>query len=62
MMVHSALQSWVVGSDPLNTVLPLALAAFATAVVFSVHRLVGLFSDRDQSSQHDQSISKGANQ
>ena len=61
-MVHCSLQSWMAGSDPLYAFLPLALAGFTTAVVFSVHRFVGLFSDRDESSQQGQSISKGANQ
>ena len=62
MIVHCSLQSWKSGSDPLYTFLPLALAALTTPVIFGVQRFVGLFSDHDESSQHDQSISKGANQ
>jgi hypothetical protein len=50
------------GSDPLYAFLPLALAGFATAVILGVQWFVGPFSDRDQSFQQDQSISKGANQ
>jgi hypothetical protein len=39
------------GSDPVYTFLPLALAGLTTAVIFGVQRFVGLFSDRDESSQ-----------
>jgi hypothetical protein len=48
-------------SDPLHVFL-LALAGFTTAVILSVQWFVGPFSDRDQSFEQDQSISKGANQ
>ena len=62
MIVHCSLQSWKSGSDPLYVFLPVALAALSTAIIFGVQRFVGLFSDHGQSSQHDESISKGANQ
>jgi hypothetical protein len=50
------------GSVPLYAFLPLALAGFTTAVILGVQWFIGLFSDRDQSFEQDQSISKGANQ
>jgi hypothetical protein len=50
----------MLGSDPLYAFLPLALAGFTTAVILGVQWFIGLFSDRDQSCQQDQSISKGA--
>jgi hypothetical protein len=62
MIVHCLLELQLVGSDPLLLFLPLALAGFATALIFAVHRFVELFPDDDQSFQEDQSISKGANQ
>jgi len=46
--------------DPPHPFLPLALAGFTTAFIFGVQWFVGLFSDRDQSFQQHQSISKGA--
>ena len=62
MIVHCSLQSWVSGSDPLYTFLPLALAGFTAAVILGVHRFVEIFSDHDQSFQKHESIPKGANQ
>jgi len=50
------------GSDPLYAFLPLALAGFTSAVIFGVQWFGGPFSDRDQSFEQDQSISKGVNQ
>jgi hypothetical protein len=50
------------GSDPLYAVLPLALAGFATAMIFGVQSFVGLLSNRGQDFQQHQSFSKGANQ
>ena len=52
----------MLGSDPLYTYLPLALAGFTTAVILGVQWCVGLFFDHDTSFQKHQSISKGANQ
>ena len=62
MIFNCLLELQLVGSDPLLVFLPLALAGFATALIFAVHRFVELFPDDDQSFQEDQSISKGANQ
>jgi hypothetical protein len=59
---HCSLQTLMSGSDPLYAFLPLALAGFTTAVILGVQWFVGPFSDRDQSFEQDQSISKGANQ
>jgi hypothetical protein len=50
----------VVAHDPLYPFLPLAIAGLFTAAIFAVHWFAGLFSDRDKSSQQDDSISKGA--
>ena len=60
MIAHCSLESWMAGSDPLYVFLPLALAGFATAVIFGVQSFVALFFDCAQSFQQDQSISKGA--
>jgi len=62
VILHCSLQTWMSGSDPVYAFLPLALAGFTTAVILGVQWFIGLFSDRDQSLQQDQSISKGANQ
>ena len=62
MIFHCLLEPQLAGSDPLLVLLPLALAGFATALIFGVQRIVELFPDDDQSFQEDQSISKGANQ
>jgi hypothetical protein len=48
VIVHGSLQSWMSGSDPLYTFLPLALAALTTAIIFGVQRFVGLCSDHDE--------------
>ena len=60
MIFHCLLELQLAGSDPLLVFLPLALAGFATPLIFSVQRIVGLFPDDDQSFQENQSISKGA--
>ncbi len=57
MIVHCSLQSWMSGSDPLYTFLPLALAGLTTAVIFGVQWFVDLFSDHDQGFQKHQSNS-----
>jgi hypothetical protein len=62
MIFHCLLEPQLADSDPLLVFLPLALAGFATALIFGVHRIVELFPDDAQSFQEDQSISKGANQ
>ncbi len=62
MIVHCSLESWMAESVPLYVFLPLALAGFATAIIFGVQGSVVLFSGRGQGSQQHQSISKGANQ
>ena len=62
MILHCSLLSWMSGSDPLYAFLPLALAGLATAVILGVQWFVGPFSDRDQTFEQDQSISKGAHQ
>ncbi len=46
--------------DPLRPFLPLAIAGLFTEAIFAVQWFAGLFSDRDKSSQQDDSISKGA--
>ncbi len=46
--------------DPLYLFLPLLLCGVLTALVLAVQWFVGLLSDRNQSSQQHQSISKGA--
>jgi hypothetical protein len=62
MIFHCLLEPQLASSESLLVFLPLALAGFATALIFGVHRIVELFPDDDQSFQKDQSISKGANQ
>ena len=62
MIVHLSLESWMAGSDPLYVFLPLALAGFATAIIFGVHWSVVLFPIRGQSSKQHESLSKGASQ
>jgi len=49
-------------SDPLYVFLPLALAGFATAIIFGVQWFVGGFAGGGQGSQQHQSLSKGASQ
>jgi hypothetical protein len=46
--------------DPLYLFLPLLLCGIFTAIVLAVQWFLGLRSDRDQSFQQHQSISKGA--
>jgi hypothetical protein len=57
VIVHCSLQSWMSGSDPLYTFLPLALAGLTTALIFGVQWFVDLFSDHDQGFQKHQSNS-----
>jgi hypothetical protein len=49
-------------SDPLYVFLPLALAGFATAIIFGVQWFVVLFPVRGQGSKQHGSLSKGASQ
>jgi hypothetical protein len=46
--------------DPLCQLLPLLVCGVCTALVLASQWFVGLLSDRNQSSQQHQSISKGA--
>ena len=62
MIACCYLESWMAGSDPLYVFLPLALAGFATAIIFGIQLLVGGSSRRGQGSEQHQSLSKGASQ
>jgi len=62
VIVHCALQLRMAESNPLYVFLPLALAGFATAIIFGVQWFVGGFSGGGQGSQQHQSLSKGASQ
>ena len=60
MIFLPALDPVAVAHHPLYLFLPLAIAGLFTAAIFAAQWFAGLFSDRDQSSQQDHSISKGA--
>ena len=60
MIAHCFLELWMAESDPFYVFLPLALAGFATAIIFGIQ--FGGFSRRGQGSQQHQSLSKGASQ
>ena len=62
MIAHCFLESWMAEGDPLYVFLPLALAGFATAVIFGIQLLLGGFSRHGQGSQQPRSLSKGASQ
>ena len=62
MIAHCFLESWMAESDPLYVFLPLALAGFATAIIFGVQWFVVLFPVRGQGSKQHGSLSKGASQ
>ena len=62
MIAYCSLASWMAESIPLYVFLPLALAGFATAIIFGIQLLLGGFSRRGQGSQQHQSLSKGASQ
>lgn len=62
MIFHCFLQACVQGTDPLYAFLSLALAGFATAIIFGVQWSVVVISGRDQDSLKHQSVSKGADQ
>jgi hypothetical protein len=62
VIFHCFLRACVPGIDPLYVFLPLALAGFATAIIFGVQWFVVVISVRDQGSLKHQSISKGADQ
>ena len=62
MIADCSLESWMAESDSLYVFLPLALAGFATAIIFGIQLLVGGSSRRGQGSQQHQSLSKGASQ
>jgi len=59
---HCFLEACAPGTDPLYVFLPLALAGFATAIIFGVQWSVVVVSGRDQGSLKHQSVSKGADQ
>jgi len=56
------LESWMAGSDPLYVFLPLALAGFATAIIFGVQWSVVLLPVGGQGSKQHELLSKGASQ
>ena len=59
MIFHCFPQACVPGSDPLYAFLPLALAGFATTIIFGVQWwCVVVISSRDQGSLKHQSVSK----
>ena len=60
MILIPSLDPAAVAHDPLYPFLPLAIAGLLTAFIFAAQCFTSLFSDRDKSSQHDDSISKGA--
>ncbi len=60
MIANCSLESWMADGDPLYVFLPLALAGFATAIIFGIQLLLGGFSRHGQGSQQHQSLSKGA--
>ena len=62
MIAHRFLELGMAESDPFYVFLPLALAGFATAIIFGVQLLVGSSSRGGQGSQQHQSLSKGASQ
>jgi hypothetical protein len=62
VIAYCSFESWMAESVPLYVFLPLALAGFATAIIFGIQLLLGGFSRRGQSSQQHQSLSKGASQ
>jgi hypothetical protein len=59
---HCFLEACAQGTDPLYVFLPLALAGFATAIIFGVQWSVVVISGRAQGSVKHQSVSKGADQ
>jgi len=62
VIAHCFLESWMAESDPRYEFLPLALAGFATAIIFGIQLLLGGFSRLGQGSKQHQSLSKGASQ
>jgi hypothetical protein len=60
MILLAFLDPVAIARDPLRPFLPLAIAGLFTAFIFAAQCFAGLFSDRDKSSQQDDSISKGA--
>jgi len=59
---HCFLEACAPGTDPVYVFLPLALAGFATAIIFGVQWSVVVISGRNQGSLKHQSVSKGADQ
>ena len=62
MNFHCFLEACAPETDPLYVFLPLALAGFATAIIFGVQWSVVVICGRDQGSLKHQSVSKGADQ
>ena len=62
MIFHCLFEPRLTGSDPLLVFLPLALAGFATAIIFGVQWSVVVISGRNQGSLKHQPVSKGADQ
>ena len=62
MIAYCSLESWMAESGPLYVFLPLALAGFATAIIFGVQWSVVLFPVRGQGSKQHELLSKGASQ
>jgi hypothetical protein len=62
VIAHCFLESWMAERDPLYVFLPLAVAGFATAIIFGVQWSVVIFPVRDEGSKEHESLSKGASQ
>ena len=62
MNFHCFLEACAPGTDPLYVFLPLALAGFATAIIFGVQWSAVVISGRDQDFVKHHSVSKGADQ
>lgn len=62
MILHCFLETCVLGTGSLYAFLPLALAGFATAIIFGVQWSVGLISDRNRLCLQNSSTSQGADQ
>ena len=62
MIAYCSLESWMAESGPRYVFLPLALAGFATAIIFGVQWSVVLLPVRRQGSKQHESLSKGVSQ
>ena len=59
MIIHCFPQACVAGADPLYVFLPLALAGFATAIIFGVQWSAVVISGRAHDFVSHHSVSKG---